>query len=493
MKNKINFLWHTALSMLDIGSSLIYNLLGRNLDSSDIELIEQIFTHMSHVETITENSIQTFIQLEQENSKKIINLIERLNKGKDILLLTNKSNGYNILQLSVINLLTYSFNLLEIEQPLDQIPNQDLFKARLNIIKALLTYGCDPNRGICLQNKKRFQIDLKSNDKSIENDNLDSSLDDNDQSENQTVITTLQTIIQNTKKQNEFDESSAKSLTSLMTNMSQVSEEKTLQNSPIDTPLLLVCCLYNCHNLINYHSTSSSSVDETENKNVLTHNSSSSSLSTCLSIDQMKLNRRRHTIHLTKDSKNKFKTSKHFGSFSIKCNKTKNIDDKLEWPSLSIDRYSCTHSSVKSVEEEQEPFSSDSESCDYSTSSVSSASESKHSNDSYSSFSSSYNKELNATREDDNDDGVVISLNKTLNSVRHYSSSEFSDCLEDDHDDYSKLTNSYHATTTSNIYNYDFDHDDQNYYDKYEYDIESKCCKLFDTINDNQINVSLTL
>ena len=52
MKNKINFLWNLSLSVIDIGSSLIYNLLGRNLDATDIELIEKIFTHMSTVKSI---------------------------------------------------------------------------------------------------------------------------------------------------------------------------------------------------------------------------------------------------------------------------------------------------------------------------------------------------------------------------------------------------------------------------------------------------------
>ena len=43
----MNFLWHTALSVIDLGSSLIYNLLGRDLNDDDIKLIEALFRYMS--------------------------------------------------------------------------------------------------------------------------------------------------------------------------------------------------------------------------------------------------------------------------------------------------------------------------------------------------------------------------------------------------------------------------------------------------------------
>ncbi len=71
MKSKINFLWHTALSMLDLGSSIIYNLLGRNLDACDIELIEKLLEHMSQLPVGRNDELLTeFVQFETEKSKK---------------------------------------------------------------------------------------------------------------------------------------------------------------------------------------------------------------------------------------------------------------------------------------------------------------------------------------------------------------------------------------------------------------------------------------
>jgi len=525
MKSKINFLWHTALSMLDLGSSIIYNLLGRNLDACDIELIEKLLEHMSQLPVGRNDELLTeFVQFETEKSKKIIELVERLNKGKDILLITNKSNGYNLLQLSIINMFSYSFNLFDFDdQFIENILQQShhgLFNARLDIVKALLAYGCDPNRGLFLNNKKQlFQlneitmINAKENSGKInENEPYDSNQDETEQSENQTVITPVQTIVQNKNKTE----------SSLFNSSSQT---KIPLNTPVDTPLLLICCLYSYHNLLDYnktyktqyehhhHTTSHASKmnsGSTPNTDLLTqNNSSSSSLSTCLSLDkkQLLLNKRRHTIHITKDCV-VGRESESFGRCnslgfkkraSICVNNEKLSEEKLDWPSRSIDRLSFTDSSLKSFHHSKNKPSSfsssssnsndDLESDQCSTTTASSLfAESEHSS---SSFSSSYFKEKDlrdyqtiSQQKNDNNLNNSYNNNRNINSIKHYDSSEFSDYLEDENEeddeetDYPKSTQN-HDISSSNIYNYDFDHDDQNYFDKYEYDIDSKCCKLF--------------
>lgn len=94
----------TALSLVDIGNSIIYHLLGRQLDSNDIKIINKLF-----------------IEDENYNWKE---LIRKINKGKDILLIKNNEN-FNLLQYSIL-------------------------KSKFDLIQYLLDYGCDSNRGSSL-------------------------------------------------------------------------------------------------------------------------------------------------------------------------------------------------------------------------------------------------------------------------------------------------------------------------------------------------------
>jgi hypothetical protein len=459
MKNKINFLWNTALSMLDIGSSLIYNLLGRNLDATDIELIEKIFTHMSTVKSIeteydddeNNNNILNLIEFEQMKSRRLLSLIERLNKGKDILLITN--NGYNLLQISVLNMLSCSFNLIECELDLNEIPFVSLFNARLNIIRSLLEYGCDPNRGIGFLNDKKFKHSENINN----NSNNDYNSDYDDISDTETVVNKIHNDSNHHHNHHHYQQQSKLAIT------------------PIDTPLLLFVCLYNCHNLLDYSSiASSNNNNNTENEQNSLNNSSSSSIATSISTDYDKLNKRRHTIQALHISSSKMHSMayKKQGSSSINIKST--IGDKSDsdnWPSRSIDKYSSSSSSIDDQDLNNDELSlHDNEDAESISSSCSS-------------YSSGCYQDLKIT----NNSNLITSPNKTFDSNRNYASSEMSDYSEDEEDDddadddnsFNNECNKTDHENKPNIYNYDFEVDDQNYFDKYDIDIDSKCCKLF--------------
>jgi hypothetical protein len=444
MKNKINFLWNTALSMLDIGSSLIYNLLGRNLDATDIELIEKIFTHMSTVKSIeteddddnddndNNNNILNLIEFEKMKSRRLLSLIERLNKGKDILLITN--NGYNLLQISVLNMLSCTFNLIECELDLNEIPFVSLFNARLNIIRSLLEYGCDPNRGIGFLNDKKFKHSENINNNS--NNNYYSDYDDI--SDTETVVNKIHNDSNHHHHQHHHH---------------HYQQQSKLAITPIDTPLLLFVCLYNCHNLLDYSSISSSSNNNnnTENEQNSLNNSSSSSIATSISTDYDKLNKRRHTIQALHISSKMYSMAyKKQGSSSINIKST--IGDKSDsdnWPSRSIDKYSSSSSSIDDRDLDNDELSLHD---DEDVGSISS---------SCSSYSSGCYRDLKITN---NTSNLITSPNKTFDSNRNYASSEMSDYLEEEDDDDDSFNDECNKTdheNKPNIYNYDFEVDDQ--------------------------------
>jgi hypothetical protein len=138
----MNILWHTALSVLDVGSNLVYHILGRHLNENDIKQIELLFKYSSvnsltsllgliwsldglgltsertqiesHVNSILNsnpnfNKLVELIQSERcKDDSHLREICELFNKkvprGKDLLLVTNKANGYNLLQFSLVNL-----------------------------------------------------------------------------------------------------------------------------------------------------------------------------------------------------------------------------------------------------------------------------------------------------------------------------------------------------------------------------------------------------
>ncbi len=140
--------------------------------------------------------------------------------------MTNKENGYNILQTGIVNLLVYSSGLLSgrseesMESAVD-INQECIIKSRIALIRCLLEYGCDPNRGLVKSNKKRHVV------------------------RNEMVLT-------DAPNDDELNESPSEHETLMQFNEVTLSEDNFDDPlvMPVDTPLLLVCCIYNCHNLI---------------------------------------------------------------------------------------------------------------------------------------------------------------------------------------------------------------------------------------------------
>ena len=345
----MNFVWQTALSVLDISSSLIYQLLGRELNDTDIKLIEELFIYMSrpapplslYIQEInTRNTLKNQMsdldmviapsqkqhhhhhyhkhhhryrhcsdehdylkELEMEridfqtNTQKLVNFIKTLPKGKDLLLITCKKNGYNLIQLSMLNLLDYSFNLLnnykkcfnfnghkidENNSSLKAIEyNYDLImESKLELISLLLDYGCDPNRGLVLSNRNKFVINTDSPFFKLNNFAAAPVHQDNNNNN-----CNVDSIDGDTSKDEHMDHlyphwsrPPVKSLASthlpfmLNTDLSFITkslvDEKKLNilnATPIDSPLLILCCVFNCHNLIGFNSHSNNNNNNNDN------------------------------------------------------------------------------------------------------------------------------------------------------------------------------------------------------------------------------------
>ena len=87
----MNILWNSALSVLDLSSSLIYYLLGRDLDDNDLALIEELFHHLSNTnvsnpEILSSNVAINKILLIDSNRSRINSKSssENLNKKIDL-------------------------------------------------------------------------------------------------------------------------------------------------------------------------------------------------------------------------------------------------------------------------------------------------------------------------------------------------------------------------------------------------------------------------
>lgn len=174
----MNLIWHTALSVFDLGSSLLYSLLGRDLTESEIAIIELFFRYMRKTKYVTRQSVvkkkrnlMDVNHIENDLNQLILELkLSRLNLSclveeflskydlvsKDLLLISSRRNGYNLLQLSIESLMVGSFRWLEnaykfylndesrsVETEYDKTIEQ-----HMHFINVLLEkYGCDPNRG----------------------------------------------------------------------------------------------------------------------------------------------------------------------------------------------------------------------------------------------------------------------------------------------------------------------------------------------------------
>ena len=168
-------------------------------------------------------------------------LKEKFIKGKDLLLVTNKSNGYNILQTGISNILQYATKLLRNTRTSKCETNyMNMIQSRMQLIKALLEYGSDPNRGLVLANKKKLTIDNNLFFIREHNHGKSAHMDKNQNCE----------IYPNYSDSDSSDSIMPTDLTHVSYNFDTSQNLEPSNLTPIDSPLLLICCLYNCDNLL---------------------------------------------------------------------------------------------------------------------------------------------------------------------------------------------------------------------------------------------------
>lgn len=174
----MNLIWHTALSVFDLGSSILYSLLGRDLTESEIALIELLFKYMRKTKYVTRRStirkrlnlmeanrmetdtreLESELRLSRLHLECMINdFLDKYDLHcKDLLLISSRHDGYNLLQLSIESLMATSFRWLDAAYKFylnDQAATiheeyEKCIDMRLNFIRLLLEkYSCDPNRG----------------------------------------------------------------------------------------------------------------------------------------------------------------------------------------------------------------------------------------------------------------------------------------------------------------------------------------------------------
>jgi hypothetical protein len=404
----MNFIWHTALSVFDIGSSLIYSLLGRDLTDTDVQLLRLLFTHMSktHLHSVpltsTESEALTSLcnqldadatQLKNFTALLLNNMKSDI--GKDLMLVTSKQIGYNLLQTSIQSSMELSFNTLsqyykyfvakdgKFEDSFDSLIN-----LRVELIKTLLNdYSSDPNRGLALSNKARYAIDVghsllntcqfskpshlithrlshakkpvkssfgvdksnrsfKSNQCIVDSDDFDE--DCSASQTNKKNASSLNrsksfnnyipsSVASNPMKPSNTSVSIASTLNLDLKNITSMSVDEhviaELNSIPIDTPLLLLTCVYNCHNLI-------------RSDQLKKHSKKAKKSSERMSIKNGKtpvdMSKRRHTIHgLTNEQLNVVQQHQ-------KLNEMSQVKGTNQTKSSSGRKDSKTDSSVKS-------------------------------------------------------------------------------------------------------------------------------------------------
>jgi len=178
-----------------------------------------------------------------------------------------------------------------------------IMRVKIELVRVLLEYGCDPNRGLALTNRNKFVINMDSsllnsnnynprrcssqNDHKASANNYDDnnnsyslkSCEQQQQSQHSEVVEETSadaTIGRNASRSMSLATANAlataashhiTSSSSLMLNTdvsfvtkSLVDEKKfnALNATPIDSPLLILCCVFNCHNLANLNAGNSS-------------------------------------------------------------------------------------------------------------------------------------------------------------------------------------------------------------------------------------------
>jgi hypothetical protein len=267
MTQTMSFLWNTALSILDLSSNVIYHLLGRDINADELRIVAELLEYLHKrkapfsldkanedvflVNTAASNNyLEQLVEYSKQDSnlnKRLCSALESIRNGKDLLLISNKSDGYNLLQTGLSSMLYYSANILDFiltnshnnkiksDVLLDENALRiidELVERRARIVRLLLEYGCDPNRGSTLSRSlhtNKYIVDAYKHDSTYEdpNDCNNHNLDKNNNNSNSNNIL-KQTIVE----------------------ISNINDKKPITKAlPIDTPLLLVCCLYNHHNL----------------------------------------------------------------------------------------------------------------------------------------------------------------------------------------------------------------------------------------------------
>ena len=271
----------------------------------------------------------------EAQSSRLAELIKQLPKGKDILLLTNKKNGYNLLQLCMVYSIDYTHTLLNnykkclssgelSSADIESIEiNYDLImSAKTNLISLMFEYGCDPNRGLVLSNRNKFVINIDSmlklnlNEKSADSACskrkekwvLSDELDEMDEKASLAdEVNTVRLLSSKapapssaqTQSSAHLSPSSTSSAFMVNTDLSFITESidndtlNSLGGIPIDSPLLLICCLFNCHNLIALNKSSKKTKSRQMSK---TSSLSKNKLTSPVSSAKRSVANRRHTI-----------------------------------------------------------------------------------------------------------------------------------------------------------------------------------------------------
>lgn len=555
----MSFIWHTAISVLDLGSSLIYNLLGRDLNESDIKLIEIIFNYVAKT-SIGQSELKHQFDLDSKQINTLSQLLIKNLKScnaKDLLLITNKQNGYNLVQTLVQSILQLSSNILNqsYKQILElNLENEfdHLIEQRIDLLKVLLKiYSCDPNRGLLLSNKTKYCISLtentlnqpgtpikehnkrssnflskkgsfcerknsKSNNVLIDLENESTSNQEEDINECKTnldqtkvetdtlteLTTTFETMVKN-KSLNNLNTSCQSILNSScqktpvspcsyitnvdLSNITFLTDEKSinqLNTTPLDTPLLILCCVYNTHNLLNLTVSNSNSKKPSKNlkprlasphrssnEHLISTRASFNSIASTVKKPSSKSTQvmRRHTIHC--DNVIEFQKAKT-ESIKTNSNNQENSDLISYWSSSSGSESESSSSSISSSFSSSLSFNS------FNSSLISCYSKSADSISKL--FKPSTRMQRNDFEPSDNyeDSETEFDYEEDSKEPVDLTQASFSEDSDDDSEYASDSDDDSGNDYSSNIFDYDLENDEQNYYDKYDYDVNSNCCKL---------------
>ena len=202
--------------------------------------------------------------------------------------------------------------------------NYDLImQSKLELVALLLDYGCDPNRGLALTNRNKFVINTESSLFKLSSLSLEPNEAEEETGETPTESTTTHdnnnnnieakrdhleflchqqsasgqqrhaSLPVNQMRQQPISQPHLPSM--LNTDFSFVTKAlvddkrlDALNATPIDSPLLLLCCVFNCHNLVRLHEKTDKSLSSSSH-----HSTSSKRRASKAGVSMQ----RRHTIH----------------------------------------------------------------------------------------------------------------------------------------------------------------------------------------------------